>query len=120
VGLHVIEPCGYLDMIALLRACRGVLTDSGGLQKEAYLLGRSCVVFRAETEWVELVSGGHVRLVGADRARIVAAAASLPGPVAPGTRDLYGDGRAGERIVEALARRPAPAAGERLSTRSRP
>ena len=118
--MHVIEPCGYLDMIALLRACRGVLTDSGGLQKEAYLLGRYSLVLRDETEWVELVAGGYVRLVGADRARIVAAAGSLPGPADARSRDLYGDGRAGERIVEALAQRPAPVAGEGLSTRSRP
>lgn len=122
-GMHVIEPCGYLDMIVLLRSCRGVLTDSGGLQKEAYLLGRSCLVFRDETEWVELVEGGHVRLVGAERRRIVAAAAMLPGPAPDGPRELYGDGRAGERIVAALAERPArdaPSAKDALSTRWRP
>lgn len=101
-GLHVVSPVGYLDMLVLLRDCAGVVTDSGGLQKEAYFLGRRCLVLREVTEWVELVEHDHARLVGADRERIVAEAERfLTGPVT-GARDLYGDGRAGERIVAAL------------------
>ncbi|MFM7231903.1 MAG: non-hydrolyzing UDP-N-acetylglucosamine 2-epimerase [bacterium] len=101
-GLHVIEPVGYLDMVAMLAACAGVLTDSGGLQKEAYFAGRRCLVLREATEWVELVDGGYARLVGADRERIVREAASFLQGGLDGVRDLYGDGRAGERIVAAL------------------
>jgi UDP-GlcNAc3NAcA epimerase len=101
-GLHVIEPVGYLDMAVLLASCAGVLTDSGGLQKEAYFAGRPCLVLREATEWVELVDGGYARLVGADRARIVAEAETFLRGELTGARDLYGDGRAGERIVAAL------------------
>jgi UDP-GlcNAc3NAcA epimerase len=80
-----------------------VLTDSGGLQKEAYYFGRRCIVLRDETEWVELVAGGHARLAGADRARIVREAEAFLGPPVSGGRDLYGDGRAAAHIVAALA-----------------
>jgi UDP-GlcNAc3NAcA epimerase len=106
-GVHVLEPCGYHDMIVLLRECGGVLTDSGGLQKEAYWFGCPCLILRDETEWVELVAGGHARLVGADRGRIVEAAGALKARAPAGPRELFGGGRAGERIVEALALRPS-------------
>ncbi|MBI5169450.1 MAG: UDP-N-acetylglucosamine 2-epimerase (non-hydrolyzing) [Candidatus Eisenbacteria bacterium] len=102
--LHVVEPLGYLDTLCLLRASAGVLTDSGGLQKEAFFFGKPCLVLRSETEWVELVDGGHARLVGADRARIVSEAAAFLGRDLGEAPALYGDGRAGERIVEALLR----------------
>jgi UDP-GlcNAc3NAcA epimerase len=102
--LHVVEPLGYLDTLCLLRASAGVLTDSGGLQKEAFYFGKPCLVLRSETEWVELVDGGHALLVGADRARIVSAAGEFLGRDLTETPALYGDGRAGERIVEAPLR----------------
>ena len=72
------EPLGYLDMIALVARARIVLTDSGGLQKEAFFLGRPCVTLRDETEWVETVSGGGNIIAGTDPQRI-------RGAVAPGT-----------------------------------
>ncbi len=103
-SLHVIEPVGYFDVISLLQSCRGVLTDSGGLQKEAFFFGKRCVVLRDETEWVELVEGHFNALAGADREKIVSLATTFLGQHAESATALYGDGHAGERIVEALQR----------------
>ncbi len=104
-SLHVIDPVGYFDILCMLQACGGVLTDSGGLQKEAFFFGKRCLVLRDETEWVELVEKGFNLLAGADRDRIVSAAASFLDGAAPEALPLYGDGHAGERIVEALLER---------------
>jgi UDP-GlcNAc3NAcA epimerase len=101
--VHVIEPVGYLDMLHLLRSCRAVLTDSGGLQKEAYFFRRPCVTLRDETEWVELIEGGYNVLGGAERARILDALARLETSTPDWNVQLYGDGRAGEKIVQVLA-----------------
>lgn len=94
-------PLGYLDLVRALRDADAVMTDSGGLQKEAYWLGTPCITLRGETEWVETVEGGWNRLVGADEERIVFAASNLSRPA---TRlPLYGgDGRAAERIRDIL------------------
>jgi UDP-GlcNAc3NAcA epimerase len=95
-------PLGYLDFTALLYNARAVVTDSGGVQKEAYLAGRPCITLRSTTEWRETVEAGWNVLVDLDADRALAALAGSPPPERP---PLYGDGRAGERVVEALVRR---------------
>jgi len=98
--LRVIEPLGYLDMVRLAASARAILTDSGGLQKEAYWLGKPCITLRDETEWVETVDAGWNVLTGADTDRILAAVQSMKPPKERKT--LYGDGRAAERCVAIL------------------
>jgi UDP-N-acetylglucosamine 2-epimerase len=94
-----IPPAGHLTAIALVKGARKVLTDSGGLQKEAFFLGVPCVTLRDRTEWTETVDAGRNRVVGADREAIVTAAEEWdPGPGTPDL-DLYGGGEACDRIV---------------------
>jgi UDP-GlcNAc3NAcA epimerase len=99
----LIEPVGYLNMIYLLEHCSLVLTDSGGLQKEAYFFRKPCVTFREETEWVELVEHGFNRLVGADPDQIMQAVTEAVGIRVNFDQYLYGDGKAGEKIVNFLS-----------------
>ena len=98
--VRLLEPLGYLDLAALASRARVILTDSGGLQKEAYWYGVPCVTMRPSTEWVDTVELGANVLVDDDPERIVAAAQSarMPDDLPP----LYGDGHASERIAEAL------------------
>lgn len=100
-GLRIVEPLGYLDMLALEQAARLILTDSGGIQKEALFFGKPCVTLRPETEWVETVESGWNMLAGADPERIIAGIARRDWPGGPAPQ-LYGDGRAAVKIVEAL------------------
>ena len=109
--LHTVPPLSYPQTVAAVVAAQAVVTDSGGLQKEAYLLDTPCTTLRTETEWTETLHGGWNVLVGslaelADLAAVV----GRPAPTAPrGTP--YGDGRAAYRVVETLAghlARPAP------------
>ena len=93
-------PLGYLAFTALLCHARAVLTDSGGVQKEAYLAGVPCVTMRDTTEWVETVEVGWNVLVDLDAGAARAALDRTPPADRP---ELYGDGRAGERVVAALA-----------------
>lgn len=99
-SLEIIEPVGYLDMLMLEKHARLILTDSGGVQKEAYLFGVPCLTLREETEWVETVDAGWNRLVGADQASIVHAAREFCPVGSP--PPLFGDGQASERIVTLL------------------
>lgn len=102
VEVTVIEPVGYLEMLALLRQCSLVLTDSGGVQKEAFFFQKSCVVMRDQTEWTELVDLGANFLVGADHSKILAAVQANIGRVVEDHNQLYGGGNAAKKIVEQL------------------
>jgi UDP-GlcNAc3NAcA epimerase len=99
-GVSAVAPLGYLDFLELARHARAVLTDSGGLQKEAYLLGVPCVTLRDRTEWVETVESGWNTLVDLDADAALAALDARPPAERP---ELYGGGHAAERAREVLA-----------------
>jgi UDP-N-acetylglucosamine 2-epimerase (non-hydrolysing)/UDP-GlcNAc3NAcA epimerase len=103
-GITPVEPLGYLDMTRLVRAARLVLTDSGGLQKEAFLASVPCLTMREETEWLETTESGWNRLIGLRPDAVTGALAELPAPgdTSPAA-DIYGAGKAGERVAEAVA-----------------
>jgi len=99
--VRVIEPAPYLDMLLLERHARCILTDSGGVQKEAYWLGVPCVTLRDETEWVETVQAGWNVVAGAVANRIVESTLGFSPPeVRP---PVFGDGKASQRIATTLA-----------------
>ncbi|NLI71562.1 MAG: UDP-N-acetylglucosamine 2-epimerase (non-hydrolyzing) [Bacteroidales bacterium] len=95
----LIEPVGYFDMIMLLKNCELVLTDSGGVQKEAFFFGKQCVTMREQTEWVELVENGFNILSGTDAQRIISAFNESISRVSDFNLNLYGGGNAAEKAV---------------------
>ena len=101
-NVRLIDPVGYLDMLRLVGDSKLVLTDSGGLQKEAYYLGRPCVTMRPETEWVETVDIGWNCLADADEDRILDGVNTLK-DITKERPELYGKGDAGERISSILS-----------------
>jgi len=106
-NLTIINPVGYLEMVWLLQNCKAVLTDSGGLQKEAYFFKKPCVTLRDETEWVELVEIGANVLVGSSKEKIITAYKQTTNNQYTNTQinqstNLYGDGRASKKILKEL------------------
>jgi UDP-GlcNAc3NAcA epimerase len=96
--LHAIAPVGYLEMLALVAGSTRVVTDSGGLQKEAYWLRIPCITLRPSTEWVDTVLTGANTLAEPAEVKAALENARFPDDAPP----LYGDGHAAERIAEAL------------------
>jgi UDP-GlcNAc3NAcA epimerase len=99
-NVMLIDPVGYFDIIALEKSARMILTDSGGMQKEAYWLKVPCVTLRDETEWVETVETGWNILAGADRARIIEVVSTFKIP--SNHPPFYGDGSAAIHCLEAM------------------
>jgi len=97
-SVKVIKPVGYLDMLVLEKSAGKILTDSGGVQKEAYIFKVPCITLRENTEWVETVEDGWNVLVGADRGKIEGMASDFE-PKGE-QRDVFGDGKAGERVAK--------------------
>jgi len=102
-NIKLINPVGYFDIIALEKSARLILTDSGGIQKEAYWLKVPCITLRDETEWTETVDTGWNILVGTDRDRIIEAVRSFKVPSLHPS--IYGDGKAAKRIVNILVQK---------------
>jgi len=98
----IIEPVGYFDMIELLKGCNMVLTDSGGLQKEAYFFSKYCITMREETEWVELVQNNFNVLTGANKDLIIKACQVFLNQPFVKNIELYGGGKASDLICESL------------------
>lgn len=101
-NLKLIDPVSYLDMLLLEQNARLILTDSGGVQKEAYFFGVPCLTLRPETEWVETVQSGWNLLVGTDKEGILAGVKRLF-PDAGNRPDFFGDGRSSGSIVKNIS-----------------
>lgn len=101
-NITIIEPVGYLEMIWLLEKSDIVLTDSGGLQKEAFYFGKPCITLRNETEWTELVDCGVNVLTGSDRDLILKTIKRMLENNLKFPKNIYGDGNASKKIVDCL------------------
>ena len=98
--IHIIEPVGYFEMLSLENNCEFIVTDSGGVQKEAYFFNKPCITYRDSTEWVELVEHGWNTLVHAQEKDILSTLQSMP--KYGDSKKLYGDGDAGKKIVHTM------------------
>jgi len=103
-SFEIIDPVGYLEMVYLLKNCKLVMTDSGGMQKEAYFFHKPCVTLRDETEWVELVENGYNIIAGSNKEKIYECYRTMSGKTPDYSTNLYGTGKAAEIIVDELAR----------------
>jgi UDP-GlcNAc3NAcA epimerase len=99
LDVTIVEPLGYFDMLMLLKHCSLVMTDSGGLQKEAFFFKKFCITLRDQTEWVELIEVGANRLAGADQKLILDGYRQMNGAAFTITKNLYGLGNAAELIA---------------------
>ena len=102
INFQAIDPVGYLEMLSLLEKCKFVMTDSGGLQKEAFFFEKNCITLRDETEWLELVDNGYNVLVGADKNKIRESVDNIVGMNHCFNLDLYGSGKATDNILKVL------------------
>ncbi|MCF7814618.1 MAG: UDP-N-acetylglucosamine 2-epimerase (non-hydrolyzing) [Candidatus Cloacimonetes bacterium] len=100
--LIIIDPVGYLEMIYLLKNCKLVMTDSGGLQKEAFFFHKPCVTLRDETEWVELVENNFNKIAGSDFTKILNGFNEMKNRDLDYNVNLYGNGTAAEKIIQEL------------------
>lgn len=99
--IKMINPVGYFDMLELLKNCNLVVTDSGGLQKEAFFNKKHCIIAREETEWVELVSNGFAKIVGSDAAKMIDAFRGFQNSTVDFSINLYGN-IVGEKIYNEI------------------
>lgn len=102
LDMLIIEPVGYLEMIWLLKNCDAVVSDSGGVQKEAFFFKKPCVTMRDQTEWVELINAGVNVLAGADTDKIVKSTVNMLGKTINDPTNMYGGGHASKKIVDVL------------------
>lgn len=104
-GILTTSPLGYLEMLALLKACKLVATDSGGLQKEAYFFNKPCLTLRAETEWVELVQIGANVVCGTDGVKVLSAFRQVLESSMPDLKSaLYGNGNSAKQVAQSILR----------------
>jgi len=101
---RAIDPVGYFDMIRLLQHCQLVVTDSGGVQKEAFFFGKHCITLREQTEWTELVTCGFNTLVGTDKALLMAAFEKAKMNQPDFSINLYGNGQASDIIADTISK----------------
>lgn len=99
----VLEPVGYLEMIWLLKHCNAVVSDSGGVQKEAFFFKKPCITMRDQTEWVELIEHGVNVLAGADTQKIIEFTQAMLNKTIEDPSNLYGGGKASQNITKVLA-----------------
>lgn len=102
--IHFIKPVGYFEMIWLIKHCNFVMTDSGGLQKEAYFANKYCITMRMETEWEELVKRGYNFISGYEQNKIIDFARKISSmPSFTFQDELYGNGNASSIIIKKLS-----------------
>ena len=101
-SIQVIDPAGFLDMISLESNCSLVITDSGGVQKEAFFFKKPCIILREQTEWVEIVENGNALLVGSSEAKLIEAYHQLTNKKEYTYPPFFGDGHASEEICRLM------------------
>lgn len=102
-NLHLLQPLGYLEFLRSMSRARKVITDSGGVQKEAYYMAKPCITLREVTEWIETVETGWNILVGADKDKIIEAIKDFHPTGKPDTK-IFGDGQATSKIVKIISK----------------